>query len=409
MLKDIPHSFGSYNPENFDYDFMGPIKAKDALVLSRNIPAVYLASQLSNPSLHQFLQEAHVSNLKPESYYGLALTLGGVELSMQELTSLYAMLVNRGVWHALRMREDEPSDTGKQLLSPEASFLILDILKDTPRPESNSFSKLSHPLSVSWKTGTSSGYRDAWSVGAFGPYVLAVWIGNFNNKGNPAFVGKNIAAPLFFEIIDAIEQEKGTLPMIEQYPEHLRLTRVEVCKASGMLPTRYCHDTEMTWFIPGKSPIKSDTIYREVAINKDTGLRTCHFNENTRFEVYEFWPTDLLKIFKQAGIQRRIPPAYEPSCSSIGNSGMSPQITSPQTELSYVVRAHSPKETQIPLTAVTDADIRKIYWFINDVFVGKTSPDKPFLWTAKTGKFIVRVVDDHGLSDAREIIVQVAG
>ncbi|KTD20061.1 penicillin binding protein 1C, peptidoglycan biosynthesis [Legionella lansingensis] len=406
VLKDVPHSFGSYNPENFDYEFMGPIKAKDALILSRNIPAIYLASQLTHPSLHQFLVDAQVSHLRPESYYGLALTLGGAELTMQELTTLYAMLVNKGIWHPLRMRTDEPADAGERLLSPEASFLVLDILKDTPRPEGHAISSHHQALPIYWKTGTSSGYRDAWSVGAFGPYVLAVWIGNFDNKSNPAFVGKNIAAPLFFELIEAIQQEKGPIPGIEQHPEHLHLEHVDVCKASGMLPTRYCQDTEMTWFIPGKSPIKSDTIYREVAIDKNTGLRTCHFNENTRFEVYEFWPTDLLKIFKQAGIQRRVPPPYESRCSTIGNLGLSPQITSPQTELSYIIRVNSDQKTKIPLTAVTDADIQYIYWFINESFIAKTRPDKPFLWEAHPGKFIVRVVDDHGLSDAREVVIQ---
>lgn len=406
VLKDVPHSFGSYNPENFDYDFMGPIKAKDALVLSRNIPAIYLANQLSNPNLYQLLEEAHVSNLKPESYYGLALSLGGAELTMQELAGLYAMLVNKGVWRPLRMRKDEPMDSGKQLLSPEASFLVLDILKDTARPESSMPMMNNRQIPVSWKTGTSSGFRDAWSVGTFGPYVLAVWIGNFNNKGNPAFIGKNIAAPLFFELIDAIKQERGPLPILEQHPKYLHLEQVEVCKASGMLPTRYCHDTEKTWFIPGKSPIKTDTIYREVAIDKNTGLRSCHFDKDIRFEIYEFWPTDLLKIFKQAGIQRRVPPHYEPSCSLTRDIGLSPQITSPQTELSYIVRANSKKKMKIPLTAVTDADVATIYWFVNEAYVAKTRPDQPFLWTAKAGKFVVRVVDDHGLSDARDVVIR---
>ncbi|ASQ45895.1 penicillin-binding protein 1C [Legionella clemsonensis] len=406
VLKDVPRSFGSYNPENFDYDFMGPIKAKDALVLSRNIPAIYLASQLTKPNLHQFLVDAQVSHLKPESYYGLALTLGGVELTMQELTTLYVMLVNKGQWRPLRIREDQPVEPAKPLLSPEASFLVLDILKNTPRPDVHSFFKQKKPLPISWKTGTSSGYRDAWAVGSFGPYVLAVWIGNFNNKGNPAFIGKNIAAPLFFEIIEAIQQERGPLPVIEQHPEYLRLTQIDVCKASGMLPTRYCQDTEMTWFIPGKSPIKSDNIYREVAIDNKTGLRTCHFNENTQFKIYEFWPTDLLRIFKQAGIQRQIPPLFTPDCSAITNTGMSPQITSPQSELRYIVRINSPVKTKIPFIAVTDADIHTVYWFINDTFVGKTTPDKPFLWAAKAGKYIVRVVDDHGLADAKEIYIQ---
>src|SRR6266404_950951 len=94
----------------------------------------------------------------------------------------------------------------------------------------------------------------------------------------------------------------------------LQLEKIPVCKASGMLPTRYCDDTELTWFIPGKSPIKTDTIYREIALDLRTGLRTCHYDEHTVFAIYEFWPSDLLKIFKQAGVQRRTPPAYDASC-----------------------------------------------------------------------------------------------
>ncbi|WP_131764261.1 penicillin-binding protein 1C [Legionella drozanskii] len=405
VLKDVPSSFGSYNPENFDYDFMGPIKAKDALVLSRNIPAIYLESQLTKPNLHQLLENAQVSELKSESYYGLALSLGGAELTMRELASLYAMLNNDGLWHPLRTRKDEPNSPGTRLLSPEASYLVLDMLKNTPRPQLQG--STSNNTQVAWKTGTSSGYRDAWSVGVFGPYVLTVWLGNFDNQANPAFVGKNLAAPLFFELIDAIRHERGPLAIIEKRPETMQLTRVEVCKASGMLPTRYCQDKEMTWFIPGKSPIKTDTIYREVAIDKNTGLRTCHFNDNTRFEIYEFWPTDLLKIFKQAGIQRRVPPVFESDCSlTQTNFGLSPQIRSPQTDLSYIVRANSVHNTEIPLTAVTDADVASIYWFINEVYLAKTRPDEPFFWKAKPGKFVIRVVDDHGRSNARDINIE---
>ena len=403
VLKDVPHSFNGYNPENFDYDFMGPVKAKDALVLSRNIPAVYLSNQLANPTLHQLLEKAQVSQLKPESYYGLSLNLGGVELTMRELVGLYSMLVNDGVWYPIRFYHDENKGSGRRLLSPEASFLVLDMLKSSPHGDFGN--KTSLHLPVSWKTGTSSGYRDAWTVGTFGPYVLAVWIGNFDNKANPAFVGKDIAAPLFFELIDAIKHERGPLSVITKNTASMNLEKVEVCKASGMLPTRYCLDTEWTWFIPGKSPIKTDTIFREVAINNRTGLRTCHIDENTRFEIFEFWPSDLLKIYKRAGIQRRTPPFFEADCALSGNSGINPQITSPQAGISYVIRANSQFNNKIPLSAVSDAGIAHLYWFINETFVAKTKVGQTYLWDAKPGKYVVRVVDDHGLSDARDIHV----
>ncbi len=395
VLKDVPRSFGTYNPENFDYDFMGPITAKDALTLSRNIPAIYLADQLAHPNLYELLAAANIKQLKSQTYYGLALVLGGAELTMQELAGLYVMLVNDGVWHPLRKSDDETIAAGKHLLSREASFLVLDMLKDA-----------GSSVPVSWKTGTSSGFRDAWAVGVFGQYVLVVWFGNFNNHSNPVFVGKSLAAPLLFEIIDRINKQTSTLTTIPKNPNAMNLTKIAVCKASGMLPTRYCKNTEMTWFIPGKSPIKSDTIYREIPIDKKTGLRACEFNENTRFEIYEFWPTDLLKIFKQAGIQRRIPPDYASSCST-DQHGLDPQITSPQLAKNYVLRSHALEGNIIPFTATVDADVRKIHWFINESYAGSTTENKPYLWTAKPGQFTVRVVDDHGRSDAVDLIVKV--
>lgn len=404
VLKDVPHSFNGYNPENFDYDFMGPIKAKDALVLSRNIPAIYLASQLTNPTLHQLLEKAQISQLRSESFYGLSLSLGGVELTMKELVGLYAMLVNDGFWYPIRSIKDEVKPKGIRVLSPEASYLVLDMLKNTPQLDY--LLRGGTQLPVAWKTGTSSGYRDAWTIGVFGPYVLAVWIGNFDNKANPAFIGKDIAAPLFFELIDALKQERGPVRALDKDPEQMNLKKIEICKASGMLPTRYCQDTEWGWFIPGKSPIKTDTIYREVAINSKTGLRTCHIDADTRFEIFEFWPSDLLNIFKKAGIQRHSPPFFEPDCALSGNASINPHITSPQNGITYVIRADSQQNNTIPLTAVTDAGVAYVYWFINETFIAKTKAGESYLWSAKPGKFVVRAVDNHGQSAARDITVQ---
>lgn len=406
VLKDVPHRFGHYNPENFDYDFVGPIKARDALVLSRNIPAIDLASQLKNPDLYQFLEQAQVGQLRPASYYGLALSLGGAELTMKELAGLYLVLANNGLWHKLRSETKTPMDKGKSLLSPEASFLVLDILKNTPPPEGH---QLTQSLPVSWKTGTSSGYRDAWSAGVFGPYVMVVWVGNFNNQSNPAFVGKNIAAPLFFEIMEAVRQEKGPLAPVQRRPETMNLTKVAVCKTSGMLPGRHCKDKVESWFIPGKSPIKTDTIHREIAIDPKTGLRTCHIDSNTQFEVFEFWPSDLLAIFRRAGIVPKSPPSFEAGCNPGTQFGLSPQMTSPLADYTYVLKINLPeKEAEIPLTSITDAGVKHLYWFINDSYFGECSPDKPLLWRAHPGHFVVRVVDDHGRSDSREFRVMLA-
>lgn len=403
VLKDVPHYFGNYNPENFDNDFMGPIKARDALILSRNIPAIYLESQLGSQNLYQLLSTINTSHLKSESYYGLSLSLGGVEMTMKELISLYAMLQNEGFWKPIQTLKNAPKSQGIRLLSPEASFLVLDMLQQTTKPLN--YRNTQENTDIAWKTGTSSGFRDAWTVGIFGPYALAVWIGNFDNKGNPAFVGKNIAAPLFFSLVETIQQEKGHIHSLAKNPNAMNLVKTEVCKASGLLPTRFCQEREQTWFIPGKSPITKDTIFREVAINSKTGLRACQFNQDTRFEIYEFWPSDLLAIFRRAGIQRRIPPLYESDCSLNTNLGLKPQINSLQKDVVYISATQGSKNLKIPLSAVVDMDVHMLYWFANNTFLGTSSPMLPFFWEGKPGKFVIRVVDDHGLSDAKDITI----
>ncbi len=146
ILKDVPTAFGPFSPENFDGRFVGPIAAEDALIRSRNVPAVAVASQLSRPSLYDFLQRAGVARLQGERHYGLALALGGGEVSMEELARMYAMLLNGGQLPELQAIADTSTvaaagsatsmapSHGERLLSEEASFIVLDMLKKNPRP-----------------------------------------------------------------------------------------------------------------------------------------------------------------------------------------------------------------------------------------------------------------------------------
>lgn len=410
MLKDAPSSFGAYNPENFDSDFAGPIKVKDALIRSRNLPAVYVASKLKNPSLYDFLRRAGITRLKSEQHYGLSLVLGGAELTMEELLLLYAMLANEGVLRPLKYIHDEPDSWHRQLLSPEAGFLALDMLRFNPRPEQG-FRKewLRGSLPVHWKTGTSYAYRDAWAIGVFGHYVLAVWIGNFDGAGNAAFIGRNAAGPIFFQIVDAIlAQDRSLKPVLSR--DRFAIRKVKVCALSGDLPGPFCKHIVDTLFIPGKSPITTCSIHRSVLVDKATGLRSCSALDGaTERRVYEFWPSDLLRIFKQAGIPRRLPPPVHPRCSitAQADKGVAPKITSPRYGVEYKLRAHRIKTEKIPLSAVTDADVRVIYWFIDGHYLGKVDRNAPFFWKPKPGTFTVRAVDDHGRADAQIITISV--
>src|SRR5947209_12321456 len=226
IVADAPRSFGDYNPENFDRDFLGPIRACDALARSRNLPAVALASQLANPTLYEFLRGAGVALPNSESLYGLALPLGGAESKMEDLVRLYAALANNGELRPLRRNKSEATIRSLQVITPEAAFLTLEML-NVPRPEIGYVDSAAAP--VFWKTGTSHGFHDAWSIAVFNHYVLAVWIGNFDGKSNPGFIGRSATAPLLFQIIDSLraswpERCEPHLP-----PPGANLKRVAFC------------------------------------------------------------------------------------------------------------------------------------------------------------------------------------
>ncbi len=408
ILRDSPQSFGPFTPENFDGHFLGPIPAEEALVRSRNIPAVWVSMQLKQPSLYGFLQSAGISGLQPESHYGLALALGGGEVTMEELATLYAMLANQGVLRPIRRTPNAKSEPGPQLLSPEASFITLDMLQRNPRPDDDGAPPIRTRWPVAWKTGTSWGFRDAWSAGVVGPYVLVVWIGDFTGKGNPAFIGVEAAAPLFFRIADALNFAHADEAAPELQPP-AGVSKVAICAASGDLPNAWCPHTVETWYIPGKSPIKVSQLHRAVAINVETGRPVCppYSPETTRFEVFEFWSSDMRKLFREAGIPRRVPPA-QPSCTA-DDSGEAPHIASPLLGVTYTLRGARP-DSVISLDASAAAGVQNLFWFDGSSLIGKTAVGSgAFPWRPSSdGAHLIRVIDDHGRSAERDLQVQFA-
>ncbi len=394
------------------------------------MPAVAVAGQLSRPSLYDFLQQAGVSRLQSERHYGLALALGGGEVSMEELGRMYAMLLNGGRLPALQSvaardaasdaasraaTPARPADPGERLLSEEASFIVLDMLKKNPRPDTG---QPASP-SVAWKTGTSWGFHDAWSVAVFGRYVLVVWIGNFDNSGNPAFVGIQAAAPLLFRIIDAMRgQGHDAGEVVRATPPNL--ARVAVCAASGDLPNAACPQTTETWYIPGKSPIRVSTLHRVVHLDA-AGRRVCAPGPGVHDEVYEFWTSDMLRLFREAGMPRRIAPA-SPDCrgesragASVGDASLAgesagadedqgPHIVSPVRGLTYTLRVG--RAAPLSLRADAAAGAQAVYWFAGNAYLGRAPLGEGLAWLPpRAGRYSLRAVDDRGFADSRELVV----
>ncbi|MDB6132859.1 MAG: penicillin-binding protein [Verrucomicrobiales bacterium] len=424
LVTDAPAVFRDYNPENYDRGFAGPIPAAEALYRSRNLPAIQLLSQLRKPDFYSFLKLGGVSLPHPAGHYGLALALGAEEVSVKEVATLYAMLADDGLPRPLQWTLAQsstapvhpvhpvhsvhppapPAETSP--FSPGVRFLVRSMLHPRqPAPTDEAWTA-GFP-GVSWKTGTSHGWRDAWAAAIHGEYVLVVWAGDFKGKPNPALTGRRTAAPLLFSILGAL---RLPCPPDESPPD---LRRAEFCAASGDPPGPHCLQRTSGWCLPGISPVRACTLHQEILIDTATGLRvpTDDGRPGLRHETAEIWPPHLLELFRRAGVPRVQPPPFETAAATAAAGGgrggnRSPRIVSPVAGRTYTLRSGDAGRRTIPLQAEAAPGVTKLFWFSAREFLGSTDPATPWLWHAVPGSPQIRVIDDQGLSASCPVRVE---
>ncbi|MDI7861987.1 penicillin-binding protein 1C [Rhizobiaceae bacterium n13] len=224
IIEDRPADFFGYRPKNFDMSYQGDVSIRQALQLSLNVPAVRLLDAVGPTRLMVRFRRAGVHPaLPPHEAPGLAIGLGGVGITLKDLVQLYAGLANRGLPVRLGngngngIAETPTQIEGEALLEPSAVWQVSDILSGVLPPQG------SRHLGIAYKTGTSYGYRDAWSVGYDGRHVIGVWIGRPDNGAIPGLSGYTAAAPVLFEAF--AKSGVAIAPMPSPPPGTLRLAR----------------------------------------------------------------------------------------------------------------------------------------------------------------------------------------
>jgi penicillin-binding protein 1C len=209
LIDDRPIRFGSYAPENFDMTYQGTVPVKRALQLSLNVPAIALLDRVGSSRLSSRLRQAGVNLVLPkEEAPGLAMGLGGVGVTLQDLAQLYAGLARLGTTRPLReivtARDDQRDSL--RLLDQVAAWQVSNVLLGTPPPENGVHGR------IAFKTGTSYGYRDAWSVGFDGRITIGVWVGRPDGAPVPGLIGRAVAAPILFDAFARIGKLPAPLP-----------------------------------------------------------------------------------------------------------------------------------------------------------------------------------------------------
>jgi penicillin-binding protein 1C len=194
LIDDRPIRFGSYAPENFDMTFQGTVPVRKALQLSLNVPAIALLDRVGASRLTSRLKQAGVNLVLPKDEApGLAMGLGGVGVTLQDLVQLYSGLARLGNTRPLREMADDPPRDTLRLMDQVAAWQVGNVLMGTPPPENAPHNR------IAFKTGTSYGYRDAWSVGFDGRMTIGVWVGRPDGAPVAGLVGRTAAAPILFD------------------------------------------------------------------------------------------------------------------------------------------------------------------------------------------------------------------
>ncbi|MCS7076399.1 MAG: penicillin-binding protein 1C [Bacteroidia bacterium] len=373
-LLDVPTDFGGYSPQNFDNTFQGEVSARYALINSLNVPTVRLARQIGIEKIIQMFADAHIKDAqKRKKQLGLSAVLGGIGTNLEELTAIYTAFAHQGVWQPLRylVHEDTLNLPKVPILTPEANFIITDMLSKLSRPDMpTQFSNLENMPKIAWKTGTSYGKKDAWAIGYNPVYTVGVWLGNFSGKGISNLSAAQVATPLLFDIFYTILHKNQSYLWFKA-PKNIDVRYV--CSETGLLPSAYCPKEKevMDVYIPYISPNAVCDRNQLLYTSTNEQYEYCkHCLPKTEYiqKVYPILPPELVIFYQENKINFSLPPPHNPTCDRL-LSIQGPQIISPLPNYEYVIEKNNPME--VVLQAASESRVRTHFWYINGVFYRK--------------------------------------
>jgi penicillin-binding protein 1C len=416
-LADTPLRLGSFQPENFDQHFHGPLPASEALSRSLNVPAVRLQEKLGTECLLHALRGLGLRTLtRPAKSYGLSLTLGGAEVTLLDLANAYAALARWGVYRPWRVSETKGEAREERVFSPGAALLVVDILssKEHLRRAIPGWCE-GQEGKLAYKTGTSFGYRDAWAIALSSSYVVGVWIGDPAGKPQPGLVGVETAAPVALEIASGLE--KGAGPLLARSPapsEGPSIRDRPVCAVSGFPAGKWCPRAIVGKSPSGAPPLPPCSVHREALVDIASGFevcRACAGTRPTRKQIVEAWPAEVETWFRQNGLRGRVEvlsptlPRHNPLCGSRLDEGR-PRILSPVEGVEYRLLGGVAFEQRLFLSAAASPGVSTFHWFVDGERIAAAAPEEEVPWRLHRGTHRVRCVDDRGRAAGVSILVR---
>lgn len=415
LLPDIPLRINGFSPENFDDSFRGAVRADRALARSLNVPAVHLLQEYGVGRFLSQLQDLGFSTMeKPASHYGLSLILGGGEVKLEELVSIYADLgrqlvrSNRGngtssakhhrapVYRAGKgYAHEKSSPSFRPPISAGATWCTLEAMEHVRRPvHERGWHRFQASEQIPYKTGTSYGHRDAWAVGVTPDHAVGVWAGNASGEGRSGLTGVSAAAPILFEIFRFLGPRSSF-----EIPEH-ELESKALCARSGHYPSKDCPQLDTTWVPEASGKTAACSFHKRIHLSKNGSYRvtaSCMdasgLCSESRFVLPPSW-----EYYYRRNTPSYTPlPPFAPYCQ--GNTGKTAMaLIHPPDPHSrhYLPVGLSGEKSQLVFEASHRDKSEELQWHLGERYLGKTEPPHRMAFQARPGDHVMIIVDDAG-------------
>lgn len=394
VITDVPVNYEGYAPENYDQKFNGNVTIEFALEHSLNIPAV---KGLKSLGIKRFIQKLTDCNFrqvqKDRNKLGLSLILGGCGATLEELTGLFSSFANNGIYISPSFTQDDSGGVSKNIVSPAAAYMVTDILSRVNRPDFPlNWQATEHMPKIAWKTGTSYGRRDAWSIGYNKNFTVGIWTGNFSGVGVADLSGANIATPLLFKIFNTIDYNSDK----EWFSQPGDCDIRKVCSETGLLPSDHCSNLVTDYFIPLVSSNKVCNNWQEISVSADEKISFCNSclpKTGYKKKWYKIIDPDMESWYRENKISYLSIPPHNPDCEKIFK-GAAPLIISPVNGSEYLISKKNPEPLQ--LTCKTANDVSKVYWYIDNKFYKVSYAGEKLFFMPVEGPVKISCTDDKG-------------
>jgi penicillin-binding protein 1C len=362
---NIPSEKGTFTPRNYDNRFHGPVRVRQALACSYNVPAVRVLQDVGVGDLLSLLQRVGFESLSESpSYYGHGLTLGNGEVTLFELTRAYRTLANRGRFSEL---SPFPVDTvpSRPALDERIVFLITDILSDAVArlPAFGYDSPIALPFPCASKTGTSSDYRDNWTVGYTRELTVGVWVGNFDNSPMREISGVTGAGPIFRATMERLYRDRVPPAFV---PPHGVIRKI-ICGASGEIPHQGCPFRMEEFFLPSAVPGRACIVHDEIGRTNWAAISPL-FQSSWNVVSAASKPIEKRKTDVTA-----------------------PMIVFPADRSVFRIDPSVRRDVQaVTFQAIVPQGIHRIEWILNGTLYGTAEAPFRTRWLLEPGKFVLR-------------------